>query len=187
MNFSKKLIVLTVCAVTLVAIALGTFMLLRNEMDLFVTEFYMDTGLAAIDQSSETWSYADKPGHVTLVLFRGRPHSSFTTAHGWSERLSLELSESPSTGQVTKGIFGFSSERWIMCEGVKGKVTIHSVSESEIVATYDLAVHADDGWGHVHYTARFQGTSTFFRQMPNRNSLAAKGTLASYSFEGRGR
>ena len=139
-------------------------------------EYYAGTGLVSVsDQvdSAGLYSYANKPGHIVLMLTRGEPHGIVTSEHGWSETVSIELLE-PSVGERVdlaganvRIAFGSTKSNQLARigeGGIKGHLGIEAVGTHQIVASYDLVI---DGVyprfvsEHRHHDVVFRGRSTF--------------------------
>jgi hypothetical protein len=155
----------------------------------FDTEFYLDTGFVPENGTDIDWNYGEIRGYVTLVLNRGMPHSTVTTAHDWWERLSVELPSLPKPGKINVreaklrvGFYSFDTRHWCIIndKGVDGDMEVISANEKEIVAKYAIVIHFDRYRGErlvegSEGTAEFQGESTFGRRpRPNKGTTASQ-------------
>lgn len=172
-------VMIAVSVIATIALALWVAVHLRDR-EYFVTEFYADTGIVPKAGEDGSWRYGPKQGHVTLVLLRGRPHATFTTKHGWWERLSIEWPSQPTLGRfnvnggmVTVGYTrGWDRVDWkIGDEGIRGTIEVESVTGNLIVASYDVAV--DTLMLSKRREVRFEGRSTFHRQTPEEGIAAS--------------
>jgi len=182
----KKTCCITAVLVAAVAGLCGYFYV--GEVEYSTNGFYADCGMVAAGRNSE-WQYGNKPGHLTLVLARGRPHSRITTAHGWSERVSVEFTSKPVAGTIDirdgKVRFGFASYRdrtqWSLGDkGIHGSLQIESVGETRILASCDLTIDAFASPRVVrpefqHREVSFRGRFTFHLEKYPESTIAGFG------------
>lgn len=159
------------------------------ESESYTTMLYKDTGLAPLGDGSEVWGYGVRPGHCTLVLERKKGASKLTTAHGWWERLSIELSQKPRKGEldlrngsvlIGLACYRYRSEWLVGGRGITGSLTIESIDERALVATYDIKVEAFCDDMAPEFRQReivFQGSSVFRIASPPERQISSFGPL----------
>lgn len=190
MKSVKHGFVVVLLVIFLMASAVAWF-IIKREMDYAHFAFYKDTGLAAlsIGNNSSSWQYANTPGHLTLVFTRGRPHSAYTSAHGWTERMSIEWTSNPSLGKVilqsgsVRVGYMFSEghfSRVMGDKGAQGSIDIESIDGNQIVANYDIIIDTFSESSlpeFQHKSVSFQGRSHFYLETPEQGTIAALGNV----------
>jgi hypothetical protein len=189
----RSLLAMLLIAGVLIGISLFVyFNFIERAREYFITEYYPDTALAPMKNDKVSWGFEPKKGFVTLILHRGKPHSTISTAHGWSEILSLEWPSQPPLGKVdlraAKVKIGFElfdgRMNWGIGErGVQGHIEFHAIDPDRIEASYDITVDAREGgeWALPGFRERvvtFQGRSSFTRRpCPDENQISGYGKL----------
>jgi hypothetical protein len=197
MPFGRKRRLWAIAAVVLCALIAVTVYVLFEMFpgDYFRAEFYPDTAL--VRQPGEKiadWRFGEAQGRITLRLSRGcpAPPSWFSTAHPWSERLTIELPAWPPKGKADltelRARAGFTSYHyrtgWGTGDGgIRGHLNVLSSGANRIEAEYEITVDAycpPDGFlmRDKHRVVTFQGHSVFRREeRPEGNVRAATGEL----------
>jgi hypothetical protein len=159
------------------------FFFIEDAKRYFDTECYLNTVIAPMSGQEGPWGYREKQGPCVVSLRRGRPASTVTTAHGWWEALSIELSARPTRGKVdlqTADVrAGFTSyfgrATWVIGEdGVSGYLLVTAVDAQGFEADYDLTVDAFRP-GNRHRKVSYKGRARFrFSSRPDPDTMASE-------------
>ena len=143
---------------------------------LFVLAIFVCCGVYIVsgDEYVRTEFHRETKDRLTLVVTQGKPHARFSSGHGWSETLTIELPL-----MLVAGKFEADDERiklhyksfrnheiWVAGnKDILGAINIESATENGIFASYDFGVDAfveSNPPTTRRLRAVFQGQSTFY-------------------------
>jgi len=182
-KLTRKRLIKIAVAVVFIAVIYGTidFLFIEDAKPYFHAEYYEKTGLVTGDDG-KVIVYGSKDGFITIVLRRGRPHSTVTTAHGYSEKFSIELPGNLKKGRIdlqeSENVSAFRAymgrEFWNLGKGgAKGYIDILSVNNSSFTASYNITIDAWNGSDDPHHSNRktyFVGENKPFYLKPRPDS-----------------